>query len=124
MWGNLGLVLMGEAMLSKPLIQFSVDGGSCVPSLVFGLRPNYGRGNAIMETSFKRTYAHTVGFSAPDASGRPLSIHTSARDSQTLTGQSGSVSSGDTAPFSCLLVHTRFCLCPPRVCFPSSAEVL
>ena len=121
LWGNLGLVLMGEAMLSKPLIQFSVDGGSCVPSLVFGLRPNYGRGNAIMETSFKRTYAHTVGFSAPDASGRPLSIHTSARDSQTLTGQSGSVSSGDTAPFSW---HTRFCLCPPRVCFPSSAEVL
>ena len=95
-------------MLSKPLIQFSVDGGSRVPSLVFGLRPNYGRGNGIMETSFKRTYAHTAGFSAPDPSGRPLSIHTSARDSQTLTGQSGSVSSGDTAPFSWLLVHTRF----------------
>ena len=124
LWGKLSLALKGKAMLSKPLIQFSVDGGSCVPSLVFGLRPNYGRGNAIMETSFKRTYAHTVGFSAPDASGRPLSIHTSARDSQTLTGQSGSVSSGDTAPFSWLLVHTRFCLCPPRVCFPSSAEVL
>ena len=74
-------------MLSKPLIQFSVDGGSRVPSLVFGLRPNYGRGNGIMETSFKRTYAHTAGFSAPDPSGRPLSIHTSARDSQTLTGE-------------------------------------
>ena len=124
LWGNLGLVLMGGVMLSKPLIQFSVDGGSRVPSLVFGLRPNYGRGNGIMETSFKRTYAHTAGFSAPDPSGRPLSIHTSARDSQTLTGQSGSVSSGDTAPFSWLLVHTRFSLCPPRVCFPSPAEVL
>ena len=46
-------------MLSKPLIQFSVDGGSRVPSLVFGLRPNYGRGNGIMETSFKRTYDST-----------------------------------------------------------------
>ena len=23
-----------------------------------------------------------------------------------------------TAPFSWVLVHTRFCLCPPRVCFP------
>jgi len=124
LWGNLGLVLMGGVMPSKPLIQFSVDGGSRVPSLVFGLRPNYGRGNGIMETSFKRTYAHTAGFSAPDPSGRPLSIHTSARDSQTLTGQSGSVSSGDTAPFSWLLVHTRFSLCPPRVCFPSPAEVL
>ena len=35
-----------------------------------------------------------------------------------------SASSGDTAPFSWLLVCTRVCLCPPRVCFPSSVEVL
>ena len=27
-------------MLSKSLIQFSVDGQGCVPSLLFGLRPN------------------------------------------------------------------------------------
>ena len=33
--GKLGLVLMGEAMLSKSLIQFSVDGWGCVPSLLF-----------------------------------------------------------------------------------------
>ena len=39
--GILGLVLMGQAMLSKYLIQFSVDGWGCVPSLLFGLRPNY-----------------------------------------------------------------------------------
>ena len=45
LWGNMGLLLMGGAMLSKPLIQFSIDGGSCVPSLVFGLRPNYCRDN-------------------------------------------------------------------------------
>ena len=31
-------------MLSKPLIQFSVDGWGCVLSLYFGVRPNYGRG--------------------------------------------------------------------------------
>ena len=41
MWRNLGLVLIGGAMLSKSLIQFSVDGWGCVPSLLFGLRPNY-----------------------------------------------------------------------------------
>ena len=29
-------------MLSKSLIQFSVDGWGCVPSLLFDLRPNYG----------------------------------------------------------------------------------
>ena len=33
--GKLGLVLMGGAMLSKSLIQFSVDGWSCVSFLLF-----------------------------------------------------------------------------------------
>ena len=32
---KLGLILMGGAVLSKYLIQFSVDGWSCVPSLIF-----------------------------------------------------------------------------------------
>ena len=32
-------------MLSKSLIQFSVDGQGCVPSLLFDLRPNYGKCN-------------------------------------------------------------------------------
>ena len=32
-------------MLSKSLIQFSVDGRDCVPSLLFDLRPNYSGGN-------------------------------------------------------------------------------
>ena len=39
---------MGRAMLSKSLIQFSVDGQDCVPSLLFDLRPNYGGGNEDM----------------------------------------------------------------------------
>ena len=42
--GVLGLVLMGRAMLRKSLIQFSVDGWGCVPSLSFDLIPNYGGG--------------------------------------------------------------------------------
>ena len=32
-------------MLNKSLIQFSVDGQGCIPSLLFDLRPNYGGGN-------------------------------------------------------------------------------
>ena len=40
----MGLVLMGGAMLGRSLIQFSVDGRGCVPSLLFDLRPNYGGG--------------------------------------------------------------------------------
>ena len=38
--GNLDLVLMGRDMVNKSLTQFSVDGWGCVPSLLFGLRPN------------------------------------------------------------------------------------
>ena len=49
---------------------------------------------------------------------RPLLTHASARDSWTLTSKSGSVSCGVTAPFFWVLVRTKFCLCPPRVCFP------
>ena len=44
-WGKLGLVLMGRAMLSKTLIQFSIGGWGRLPSLLFDLRPNYGGGN-------------------------------------------------------------------------------
>ena len=60
-------------------------------------------------------YCHTQ--CSQPCSRTPLT-HTSAWDSWTLTGKSGSVSCGVTSPFSWVLVHTRFCLCPPRVCFP------
>ena len=63
--------------------------------------------------------SHDCCSQSPWVCGRPLSTHTSARDSWTLTGKSGSVSCGDSARFSWLLVCTEFCLCPPRVCFPS-----
>ena len=54
----------------------------------------------------------------PQPCSRPPPTHTSAGDSWTLTGKSGSVSCGVTAPFSWVLVHTSFCLCPPGVYFP------
>ena len=57
-------------------------------------------------------------YQCPWPLSRPLSIHTSARDSQTLTGKSGSVFYGVNAPFSWVLVCTRFCFCPSRTSFP------
>ena len=53
---------MGGAILSKSLIQFSVRGWSCVPSLLFDLRLNYGGGN---KDNAKRhakecSYYHTI----------------------------------------------------------------
>ena len=44
--GETVLVLMGGATFSKSLIQFSVDGWGCVPSLLFDLRHNYGGSDA------------------------------------------------------------------------------
>ena len=35
-------------MLSRSLIQFSADGWGCVPSLQFGLRPNFDKGNGTL----------------------------------------------------------------------------
>ena len=61
--GRLGLVLMGRAMLSKSLIQFSVDGRSYVPSLLFDLRPNMVEVMKIMATSLKRSHECTATLS-------------------------------------------------------------
>ena len=44
LWRNLSLVLK-RSNLSKSLIQLSLDRWGCVPSLLFGLRPNYVRVN-------------------------------------------------------------------------------
>ena len=59
----------------------------------------------------------TAALSAPQTCTRPPPTHASTRDSWTLMGKSGSVSCGVTAPFSWVLVQTRFCLCPTRVYF-------
>ena len=51
--GKLGLVLMGGSMLSKSLIQFSVDGWGCFPSLLFTWGQTMVEVMKIMVTSFK-----------------------------------------------------------------------
>ena len=53
----------------------------------------------------------------PQPCSRPPLTHPSDGDSWTLPGKSWSVSCGVTAPFSWVLVHTSFCLYPPRVYF-------
>ena len=105
---------MGGAILSKPLIQFSVNQRGCVPSLSFDLRPNYGGGTEDNgEVLEKVPCMHCSLQSAQSCSRLPLT-HAPAKDSWTLTGKSESVSCGVTTPFSWVLVCTRFCLCPPK----------
>ena len=95
LWGKLGLVLMDGAMLIKSLIQYSVAGQGCVPSLLFDLRPNYGggsedNGDLLQKAPCKHCYTQS---SQPWS--RPLLTCTSTGDTQTqfclsLCGISGS----------------------------------
>ena len=85
-----GLVLMGGAVLSKTLIQFSVDGQGCVPSLLFDLRLNYGGGDEANGISFRRSCTRTAALSAPSPSaGRcwPTPPPETPGHSQTSLGQ-------------------------------------
>ena len=79
------------SILSKSLIQFSVDGQDCVPSLLFDLGPNYGRSN---EGNGYLFCACTAGLSAQEpVAGRcwpppllEISGHSWASLSQSLGG--------------------------------------
>ena len=68
--GETGSCSDGRAMLSKSLIQFSVDGWVCVPSLLFTWGQTMVEVMKTMETSFKRSHTGTETLSAPNpASG-------------------------------------------------------
>ena len=60
MRGKLALVLMGRAMLSKSLIQFSVDGWVWVPYLLFTSGQTMVEVMKLIVTSFKRSQACTA----------------------------------------------------------------
>ena len=67
-------------MLSKYLIQFSVDGCGCAPSLLFALRPNYGGANEdnYLLQKVPSRHCHTQ---CPRPFTRPPPTHASAGDS-------------------------------------------
>ena len=111
MRGKLGLILMGGAMLSKSLIQFSVNGQGCVPALLFDLRANYGGDNEDNGDLLQK-------LPSPKSCSRPPPTHASAGDSWTLTGKSGSVFCGVTAPFFWVLVH-KVLFVPSKSLIPS-----
>ena len=68
----------------------------------------------IMVTSFKISHECTATLSAPN----PAAGHHRPTLLLETPVKSVTVSCGVTAPFSWVLVHTRSCLCPPRVYFP------
>ena len=93
-------------MFNKSLIHFSIDRQGWVPSLLFELRPNYDGGNEVNGDLLLKvpcTHCHTQCLWP---CSRPPSTLAYDGDSWTLTGKSGSVSCGVTAPFSWVPVHT------------------
>ena len=116
-WGE-NLVLMDSAILSKSLIQFSVLGEAVLPPCYFP-GANYGGGDEDNVSLLQNVPCGHCYTQCPQPCNRPPSTHASTGDSWTLTGKSGSVSCGITSLFFWVLVHTRFCLCPPSICFPS-----
>ena len=122
--GNLGLVLMGGGhaqYIFNPIFCWWVE--LCSLPVIY-LGPNYGGGNEDNSHLLQKDPGMYCYTQCPQhCSRRPLT-HTSAGNSWTLMGMSGSFSCAVTAPFSWVLVHTRFCLCPPKVCFPSPVELL
>ena len=101
--GGNWVLLIGRAMLTKSLIQFSIDGQDCVPSLLFDLRPNYSRGNEDNGDILQKVPCTHCCTQCPRPCSRPLQTHTSAGDSWTLTGKSGLVSccTSQSYGFSC-----------------------
>ena len=123
-------------MLGKSLIQYSVEGQGCVPSLLFDLRPKYGGGNdtrffcvsvpskslfsqscvssgysmvELMVTSSKRAYA--IPKSATPRAPAPAAGHCLLVPPQeTLKYSSGSVSVASLGPGA----H-KVCLSPPSI---------
>ena len=80
--------------------------------------PNYGGGNEDNGDPLAKVLCTYCCTQCPQPCSRSPPTHATTGDSWTLTGKSGSVSCEVTAPFSWVLLHTRFCLCPPRVCSP------
>ena len=80
----MGLVLMAP-MLSKSLIQFSLDGWGCVPFLLSTWGQTMMEVMKIMATSFKRTCALTDTLSGPNPAPR---LHQTPGHSQASLGQS------------------------------------
>ena len=85
---------MGGAMLSKSLIQFSVEWRGYVPFLLFYLRPNNGRGNENNEGLLQKVPCSHCYIQCLQPCSRPLPNHASTGDTWTLMDTSWTVSCG------------------------------
>ena len=120
-WASLGQPLV-ESLLLSPW-SWCIQGSVCAlqesvsPVLCkFWWLYSGAKGNLLQKVAIIFINSNTQW---PQPCSWPPLTPASTGDSWILMGKSGSVSFGVTAPFFWVLVNTRFCLCPPRVCFPS-----
>ena len=104
------------------------------PPLLFDLRPNYGGGSEDNGYLLQNVLCMHFCTQWPQPCSKHLPTHASTRDSwrliekeilvsRSLIEKSVSISYQVTAPFSWVLVHTGFCLCPPKSLFPQSCVI-
>ena len=93
-------------------------GSAVFPPCGLTWRPNYGGGNEDSSDLLQKIPCIHCCTQCPRPCSRPPPTHTSTGDSWTLPGKSRSVSCGVAAPFSWVLLCTRFCLGLARVYFP------
>ena len=105
---------MGWAMLSKSVIQFSVNGWGYVPSLFFDLRPNYGGGNEDNGNILQKIPCMHCCTECPD----PAAGHHQPMPLLETPGHSGA-SLGQFLVRSLLLSH-RVLFVPSKSLFPQS----
>ena len=85
------------------------------------LRSNYGGGNEDNGDLLQNVLHTHCCIQCPHPCCSPSLTHTSAADCWTLTGKSGSVSCGVTAPFSWVLVH-KVLFVPSKSLFPNLSK--
>ena len=107
-----------EGKTGSCLIQFSVYGWAMFPPCYLS-GPNYGGGSEDSGDLLPKVPCMHCHTQCPRPCSRPPPTHASAVDSWTLTGKSGSLSCGVTAPFSWVLVH-KVLFVPSKSLFPQS----
>ena len=119
-WG--GNWVLGRAIFSKSLIQFSVEGWGCVPSQLLILRPNYGGGNEDQFSSIQ-SLSHVRIFVTPWTAAHQVSLTiTNSWSLLKLITIESVMTSNQLIPFSCLQSFPALGSFPISQFFPSGGQ--
>ena len=112
-------IAFSEGMLSKSLIQFSVDGQGYVPSLLFDLKPNYSGGNEDNDDFLQKVLCTHCALSALTLQQATTNPHLCKRFLDTHRQVCVNLLWGHCSFLLGPGMHKVFFV-PPRICFPST----